>query len=649
MYEKKVAPIALDHIRIGDPFWKPYMELVRNHVIPYQWEALNDRIENAEPSHCIRNFRIAAGLEEGDFQGYCFQDSDVYKWLEAVAYSLMWHKDPELEKTADETIELIASAQQPDGYLDTYYIIKGLDKRFTNLMDRHELYCLGHMIEAAVAYFKATGKDRFLKVAIRFVDCVCENFGTDPGKIPGYPGHEVAEMALVLLYGVTGEEKHLKLAKYFIDQRGQSPLFFEEEEKKNNNECYWNDSYMKKQYYQAGKPVRMQKKAEGHAVRAVYLYSGMAEVASATGDASLFEACETLWNNIVQRQMYITGAIGSTQYGESFTFDYDLPNDTIYAETCAAIGLIFFARRMFEITGESRYVDVMENTLFNAVISGMSLDGKSFFYVNPLEANPESSLKDYYKRHVKIERQKWFGCACCPPNIARLLSSIGGYAYEANTDEIYMNLFIGGEIEAELGGAKQKLSVETGYPWNGDVAVTIHNDAESEFTLAVRIPGWCENYSLEINGEKIAGAGVISNGYVKLKRHWKDGDTVVLKMEMPIRLMEANPRVRADAGKVAVTRGPLVYCLEEADNGKLLQNLSLSDAPEFNCHFEKDMANGVVVIDANGHRTSEKSWGEDQLYRVYSDNKKEDVRMTFIPYYSWANRTPGELLVWVRR
>lgn len=657
MYEKKVAPVALDHIRIGDPFWKPYMELVRNHVIPYQWEALNDRIENAEPSHCIRNFRIAAGLEEGDFQGYCFQDSDVYKWLEAVAYSLMWHADPELEKTADETIELIASAQQPDGYLDTYYIIRGLDKRFTNLMDCHELYCLGHMIEAAVAYYKATGKDRFLKVATRFVDCVYENLGTEPGKIPGYPGHEVAEMALVLLYGVTGEEKHLKLAKYFIDQRGQSPLFFDEEEKKNNNNCYWNDSYMKKQYYQAGKPVRMQKKAEGHAVRAVYLYSGMAEVAAATEDATLFEACETLWNNIVQRQMYVTGAIGSTQYGESFTFDYDLPNDTIYAETCAAIGLIFFARRMFEITGESRYIDVMENTLFNAVISGMSLDGKSFFYVNPLEANPESSLKDYYKRHVKIERQKWFGCACCPPNIARLLSSIGGYAYEQNADEIYMNLFIGGEIEAELGGKPQKLSVETGYPWNGDVALTVHNDSESEFTLAVRIPGWCDTFEVIMNGEKIAGKdassvqaeGKDSKGYVKIKRTWRDGDTVILKMDMPIRLLEANPRVRADAYKVAITRGPLVYCLEEADNGQLLQNLSLADTPDFNCHFEKDMANGVVVIDANGHRISENTWASDQLYRVYAGGKCEDVKMTFIPYYSWANRSPGEMLVWVKR
>ena len=501
MLEKKLAMFPLDKIQITDDFWKGYMELVRTHVIPYQWEALNDRIDGAEPSRCIQNFRRAAGLEEGGFEGMVFQDSDVYKWLEAVAYSLTWHPDEALEKTADEAIDLIARAQQPDGYLDTYYILNGLDQRFTNLTDNHEMYCMGHMVEAAVAYYHATGKRKLLDVAAAFVNCAYENLGREPGKKRGYPGHEVAELALVALYGITKDKRHLELAKYFIDERGQQPLYFAQEKKESGAEFFWKDSYFKYQYYQAGLPVIEQDKAEGHAVRAVYLYSGMAEVASATEDQELFEACERLWNNIVEKQMYVTGAIGATAYGESFTFDYDLPNDTVYAETCAAIGLIFFARRMFEITKDSRYADVMERALYNGVISGMSLDGTKFFYVNPLEVVPEASQKDFNKMHVKVERQKWFGCACCPPNVARLLASIGGYAYEVSEDSIYMNLFLGGDMEAVLNGKENRFHVETHYPWDGEVTVQVENAQDSEFLLALRIPGWCRDWSLQVNGQ----------------------------------------------------------------------------------------------------------------------------------------------------
>ncbi|MDO4296996.1 MAG: glycoside hydrolase family 127 protein [Lachnospiraceae bacterium] len=646
MLKKKLKSVSLNQIQIEDKFWKEYMELVRNHVIPYQWEALNDRIENAEPSYCIQNFRVAAKQQEGIFQGMVFQDSDVYKWLEAVAYSLMWCPDEKLEQTADETIELIAAAQQPDGYLDTYYIINGLEKRFTNLMDHHELYCLGHMIEAAVAYYKATGKDRFLQTAIAYANCVSENLGTEPGKIPGYPGHEVAEMALVALYGITKDERHLKLAKYFVDQRGQAPLFFDEECKKNQNTCYWDDTYMKKQYYQAGKPVREQDKAEGHAVRAVYLYSGMADVASETEDEKLFEACEKLWDNIVKKQMYVTGAIGSTQHGEAFTFDYDLPNDTIYAETCAAIGLIFFARRMFEITKNGKYMDIAERALYNGVISGMSLDGKKFFYVNPLEVNPEASLKDYNKMHVKPERQKWFGCACCPPNVARLLSSIGGYAFECDDNSLYMNLFIGGVIELLLGGEKNTIRVETNYPWDGRVAVTVENGAPCEFTYAVRLPEWCENYTLTVNGEK--AEYMAENGYALLKRNWNNGDRIDLCMEMPVTVVEANPHVREDIGKVAVMRGPLVYCLEEEDNGAQLQEIYLDEKLQFAEQYEEDLLKGVVTLKAEGKRVSGKGWNTDTLYRAYSGKQYQEQTLKFIPYYAWANRGIGEMEVWVR-
>ena len=646
MLNKKLKPVNLRNIRIEDKFLKDYMELVRTHVIPYQWDALNDRIPDAEPSYCIQNFRVAAKREEGKFQGMVFQDSDVYKWLEAVAYSLMWHPDAALEKTADETIELIAAAQQPDGYLDTYYIINGLDRRFTNLMDHHELYCLGHMVEAAVAYYYATGKDTFLNVAIGYANCVYDCLGTEEGKIPGYPGHEVAEMALVSLYGITKDERHLKLAKYFIDQRGQAPLFFDEEGKKNNNTCYWDDTYMGKQYYQAGKPVREQDKAEGHAVRAVYLYSGMAEVASATEDQELFDACERLWNNIVTRQMYVTGAIGATEHGEAFSFDYDLPNDTVYAETCAAIGLIFFARRMFEITKDSRYTDVMERALYNGVISGMSLDGKSFFYVNPLEVSPEHCEKDYFRRHVKPERQKWFGCACCPPNVARLLSSIGGYAFECNDTSVYINLFVGGKVELELNGKKNVFDVQTDYPWNGKVTVSILNDQPSDYTCALRIPGWCERYEITVNGEKLSCEP--EKGYAVLKREWKNGDQIVLDMEMPVRIIEANPLVREDIGKVAVMRGPIVYCLEEKDNGDQLQQIYLEEGQRFTEEYEGQLFNGVVTLQVKGKRVSDDGWNGDTLYRTYRGKKYSEQNLKMIPYYSWANRGIGEMTVWVR-
>lgn len=646
MLEKKLKPVEPDHMEIEDRFWKEYMELVRNHVIPYQWEALNDRIENAAPSYCIQNFRVAAGLQEGTFQGMVFQDSDVYKWLEAVAYSLMWHPDEKLEKTADETIELIGKAQQPDGYLDTYYIINGLEKRFTNLMDNHELYCLGHMTEAAVAYYKATGKRRFLDIAVGYADCAARHLGTEEGKIPGYPGHEVAEMALCALYDITKDENHLKLAKYFIDQRGQQPLFFDQECEKNGNKCFWDDTYIQKQYYQAGKPVRDQDKAEGHAVRAVYLYTGMAEVASRTEDKELFAACEKLWNNIVNRQMYITGAVGATEHGEAFSFDYDLPNDTVYGETCAAIGLIFFARRMLEITKDGKYADVMERALYNGVISGMSLDGKSFFYVNPLEVVPEACEKDYNKRHVKPVRQKWFGCACCPPNVARLLSSLSAYAFEENEKELYVNLYTGGTLETVKNGKQNRITFETDYPWNGQVKIRIENQEDSSFALALRIPGWCSSSSLKVNGQEEKHH--LKTGYVLLDREWKNGDEILLDMEMPVQIVEANPRVREDIGKVAVMRGPLVYCLEETDNGDQLQEIYLKEEPEFKEIFEPELLKGVVTIQAKGKRVSMAGWEGDSLYRTYKGKRFEDVELKFVPYYAWVNRTPGEMTVWIR-
>ena len=453
-------------------------------------------------------------------------------------------------------------------------------------------------------------------------------------------------MALCALYDITKDEKHLKLAKYFIDQRGQEPLFFDQECEKNGNKCFWDDTYMQKQYYQAGKPVRDQDKAEGHAVRAVYLYSGMAEVAARTEDQELFAACEKLWENIVNRQMYVTGAIGATEHGEAFTFDYDLPNDTVYGETCAAIGLIFFARRMFEITKDGKYADVMERALYNGVISGMSLDGKSFFYVNPLEVVPEACEKDYHKRHVKPVRQKWFGCACCPPNIARLLSSLAGYAFEENEHELYVNLYTGGVLNTRKNGRENQITFETDYPWNGQVKITMENQEDTEFTLALRIPGWCSSCSLKINGEEVEA--VPEKGYVLLNKVWKNEDNILLEMDMPVRLVEANPKVREDIGKAVVMRGPLVYCLEEADNGPQLQQIYLKEEPKFCTEFQPELLKGVVTIKAEGKRVSSHGWEGEGLYRTYTGKQFEDAELKFIPYYAWTNRTPGEMAVWVR-
>lgn len=638
-------PLDLRSVRIHDPFWGAYQQKVVEQVLPYQWEALNDRIPGAEKSHCMHNFRVAAGVQEGGFEGFAFQDSDLAKWIEAVGYALTLRPDPALERIADEAIDLVVSAQQGDGYLDTYYIINGLGKRFTNLKDNHELYCFGHMLEGAIAYYEATGKDKLLNAMIRFADCIDAHFGPQEGKCKGYDGHEVAEMALMRLYSLTGNEKHLKLAKFFIDQRGQWPLYFQEESKKHGNGFHWENSPFGYQYYQAGKPVREQTAAEGHAVRAVYLYSGMADVAKATEDEELYHVTRRIWDNLVGRRMYITGSIGSSEHGESFTYDYDLPNDTVYAETCAAIGLVFFARRMLEIQPRAEYADVMEKALYNGIISGMSLDGRSFFYVNPLEVVPEACQSDHLRRHVKITRQKWFGCACCPPNLARLLASIGAYAYTARADTLFMHLYMGSDVRVELNGKPFHLEVLSGFPWRGDVTITVKEGGEG--TLALRIPGWCRAYALRVNGAPLTPD--IQDGYALLRRCWAPGDTLTLSFAMPVTLMEANPRVREDAGKLAVMRGPMVYCLEEADNGPELHLLRLRRDAAFTEAYRPDLLGGIVTLLVQGERLSAVDSDEGALYRPAGEERYEKTTLTFIPYFAWANRAPGEMRVWVHQ
>ena len=643
---KPVAkPLPLTGMQVTDRFFAPRIDLVRTQMLPYQWEALNDRLKDTEPSHCIENFRIAAGISRGEYHGMVFQDSDLYKWLEAVAYQLAVRPDLLLREAADSAIRLIGQAQTPEGYLNTYYQTHPDEKRFSNLQNNHELYCAGHLIEAAVAFAQAVGDTRLLDVARRYADLIDRVFGPEEGKLHGYPGHEIIEMALVRLFRLTGEERYLRLARYFIDQRGQAPLYFEEEARHDGNRDFvWNETFMRYQYYQAGKPVREQTEAEGHAVRAVYLYSGMADVAAETGDQTLFEACRTLFDNIVSRRMYITGAIGSTHVGEAFTYDYDLPNESVYAETCAQIGLCFFAQRMLNSEMDGRYADVIERALYNSVLSGMSLDAKRFFYVNPLEVVPEACEKDDRLRHVKPQRQKWFGCACCPPNLARFLGSLPSYAFSAGGDTLYMHLYIGGEVRVALAHAEVHLSVESDYPWDGRVRLTVHTPGE--YGIAVRISGWCRGYELKVNGESVSSEPV--RGYVSLNRVWREEDMVELNLKMPVTLMRANPAVRADAGKLCVVRGPLVYSLEEADNGKDLHLLRLPLQTAFEVHDEPQLLGGIRTIRCNAFRRS-KSFAEGQLYApVCGAEEMTETQLTWIPYFAWANREPGEMAVWIR-
>ena len=630
-----MSKIKLSDVRIADGFFSRYAELVRTEVIPYQWDALNDHIPGAEKSGCIENFRIAAGESEGEFVGMVFQDSDLGKWLEAVAYSLTTHPDAELEAMADSVIDLMEKAQREDGYMDTYFIVKEPQNRWKNIRDCHELYCAGHILEAAVAYFHATGKRKFMDVMCRYMSYISGIFGTEEGRIPGYPGHEEIEIALCKLYDVTGDEQYLKLAKYFIDQRGQSPLFFIEELKTRGETFHWenNDTYDMR-YFQSHQPVREQKDAVGHAVRAVYLYTGMADVAMRTQDESLKEACRTLFKSIVEKRMYVTGAIGSTHEGEAFTVDYDLPNDTVYAETCASIGLIFFMKRMLEMDGEAIYADVMERALYNTVLAGMALDGKAFFYVNPLEVWPEASRRggDPRKQHVKNVRQKWFACACCPPNVARLQADLGEYVYQKKDNEVPVNLFIGSELNLEGATLTQKSEV----PFGGKVTFSV--DAEKTLKLRVRKPFWA-------TGVACSEAYTEEKGYLVVEKTFKAGEEVVFDFEMPVQRVYADPLVREDIGKVALMRGPLVYCLEEHDNGKNLHLVKLPEEADVLPGEAIAALNGLPTLRAEGKRIVIEGEG---LYRTAKCRKTEKADLTFIPYFAWANRGENEMCVWVR-
>ncbi|SFF06246.1 hypothetical protein SAMN05216378_4932 [Paenibacillus catalpae] len=643
-------------VHIEDAFWSSFTELVRETVIPYQWDALNDRIADAEPSYAIRNFRVAAGLEEHPYGGMVFQDSDVAKWLEAVGYSLANHPDPDLERTADDVIDLIAMAQHENGYLNTYFTVKDPGRQWTNLYEAHELYCAGHMMEAAVAYYEATGKRKLLDVMSKFADHIDSVFGPEEGKLRGYDGHQEIELALVKLHQATGEERYLRLAQFFIDERGAEPNFLIEEGKKRDGYSLWAGRNLpipkveQLAYNQAHKPVREQEAAVGHSVRAVYMYTAMTDLARLTGDKQLREACERLWNNMTRRQMYITGGIGSTHHGEAFSFDYDLPNDTVYAETCASIGLIFFAQRMLKLEAKSEYADVLERALYNNVIGSMSQDGKHYFYVNPLEVWPKASERNPGRHHVKAERQKWFGCSCCPPNVARLLSSLNDYIYtvSAASNTIYAHLFIGSEGEFELDAGTVELKQQSQLPWKGNARFEFTKVPGSAFALALRIPSWCRgNAALNINGKPAEYK--VENGYALINRNWQQGDVIEWEPAVEAQLTAAHPEIRANAGKVAIERGPLVYCLEEVDNDSPLAAVSIVTSSELHASFDSQLLGGSVTIEAEGRVDEQASWQEDTPYRPYAQQQSSrSIQLKAVPYYLWGNRQKGEMTVWIR-
>ena len=585
---KMIEQIDFSHVKINDNFWSPRLSKHVSATLP----VCIDQIENQTGR--IRNFENAA-KGEGEHSGIFFDDSDVYKALEGMAYSLINNPDPELEKKADEWIDKFAAAQQPDGYINTFYTLTVLDKRWTN-MDKHEMYCAGHMIEAGVAYYQATGKRKLLDVCIRMTDHMMSQFG--PGKRHWVPGHEEIELALVKLYQTTQEQKYLDFAYWLLEERGHGHGTMGDEGK-------WNPVY-----YQDIVPVRQLTDISGHAVRCMYLYCGMADVAALKNDTGYIAAMDRLWDDVVHRNMYITGGIGSSRDNEGFTEDYDLPNLDAYCETCASVGMVLWNQRMNQLTGDSKYIDVLERSLYNGALAGISLGGDRFFYVNPLE-----SKGDHH-------RQEWYGCACCPSQLSRFLPSIGNYIYASSDDALWVNLYIGNTGQIRIGETDILLTQETDYPWDGSVKLTISTSQPLEKEIRLRIPDWCKTYDLSINGKRINVPK--EKGYAVIK-DWKSQDVIALDMDMPVEIVAADPHVKENFDKRAIQRGPLVYCMEEIDNPVYFDQIQLSPSTTFQTAFASDILNGIKTIKTNGRAQS----------------------ATFIPYYAWDNRKAGKMRVWI--
>ena len=617
-----IDPVPFTSVKVTDSFWGQRLQASREVTIPLAFSKCEEtgRYENfIKAAHPSDTYKV---------EGFSFDDTDVYKTIEGASYSLQTYPDKKLQKYIDSILVIVAGAQEPDGYLYTARTMNpkhphnwaGKERWVAVENLSHEFYNLGHMVEGAVAHYQATGKRNFLDIAIKYADCVCREIGNGPEQKKYVPGHQIAEMALVKLYMVTGDKKYLDQAKFFLDTRGYTSR--------------------KDAYSQAHKPVVEQDEAVGHAVRAVYMYSGMADVAAITGDSSYIKAIDKIWNNIVSKKIYVTGGIGARHAGEAFGNNYELPNLSAYCETCAAIGNVYMNYRLFLLHGDAKYFDVLERTLYNGLISGVSLDGGSFFYPNPLSSNG------------KYSRKPWFGCACCPSNISRFIPSLPGYVYAVKDDQVYVNLFLSNKAELKVDKKKIILEQETDYPWKGDIRLKIAQGNQN-FTMRLRIPGWVRGnvlpgdlyayadnqkpvYQVSVNGQTVESD--VNNGYLSIARKWKKGDVVEVHFDMLPRIVKANPKVEADRGRVAVERGPIVYCAEWPDNRFNVHSVLLNQHPQFKVTEKPELLYGINQLTTDAQALS---------YDMAGKLVAKDVELTLIPYYAWAHRGEGDMEVWL--
>lgn len=617
-------------------FWGDRVKAVRDVTVPLAFSKCESEGRYA---NFVKAAHPSADYDVSSFMTYPFDDTDVYKTIEGASYLLQTYPDKRLEEYMDSVIDIVAAAQEPDGYLYTARTINPAKahswsgkSRWTSEEDMsHELYNLGHMVDAACAHYQATGSTKFLDIAKRYAECTIKEVGAGEGQVTVVPGHQIAEMALARLYVLTGEKKYLDEARFFLDYRGKTAH--------------------KNAYSQSHKPVTEQDEAVGHAVRAGYMYAGMADVAALTGDTSYIKAIDAIWNNIVTKKMYITGGVGARHKGETFGSNYELPNLTAYCETCAAISMVYLNHRMFLLHGDAKYIDCLERTLYNGVISGMSIDGGKFFYPNPLASDGVYK----FNHDNTIERQPWFGCACCPSNLCRFIPSIAGYIYAVRDKDLYVNLFAGNTSTVDIGGKSVTIEQETDYPWNGDVTVTVRKNSAGAFRMLVRIPGWARgeavpsdlysysdgkdmSWSVAVNGEAVSGS--LTDGYIAIERKWKKGDSVQIHFDMEPRLVIANSNVKDDVGRTAVERGPLVYCAEWRDNSFDIFNFVLNKDPKASLADAQPqgLPDGIRMITAEGMALYFDSDGKLQT---------KDATISLIPYYAWAHRGVGKMQVWM--
>ena len=645
MKQSTIHSPALNSIHITDPLFSHYISIVAEKLIPYQWNVLNDCEPNTEKSYCIANFRVAAGEQAGRHEGMVFSDTDAYKWLETLAYCLERGEARSYEPMAEELIDLIGRAQRPDGYLNTYFTVNCPGKEWTNFAEGHELYSAGHLIEAAVAYFRATGKTRLLDIASRFADLICEKFAPGSSLENACPGHQEIELALIKLAECTGENKYADLTRHFLTVRGKAGDFLERNVRQlGHNRIFPEFAAYDARYAQSHLEPVDQSTAEGHAVRAMYMYSAMADVARKYTDVRMAESCIRLWKNVTQKRMYITGGIGSSGFLERFTTDYDLPNDRMYCESCASVGLMMFGQRMSALTGDASYYDTVEQALCNTVLAGISAEGDKYFYVNPLEVWPENCLEGTSMSHVKPERQPWFACACCPANISRTLASLGQYIYSQDEKSLYVNMLISSSVATTVRGQDVSLEMDSGLLQNGKAVFRLEKKGEGSVMLRIRIPAYLKGFAFHLNGGIIHPA--VENGYAVLAVSQPGLQTISLTGSVQPRWVCANTNVRADTGKVAAAYGPFVYCLEETDNGKNLSAVYVSpEAAPIPEKAETGLPGRLPVLRFPGQRL-DSGLNSDQLYGTPSFRFIPD-HFTAVPYCLWCNRKPGEMSVWL--